>query len=149
VTAAARTDRAALRARRAVLPAAILAAAGASAVLLQVAFDPFRQHVPLCLVNSLTGLECPGCGATRAVHALLDGDLPLALQNNALVILAIPVVVALLVRWAVRRARGITTAPPAPSRGVVLAVLALTAVYTVARNLPGFAFLAPTSLVGA
>ncbi|MFC0674846.1 DUF2752 domain-containing protein [Brachybacterium hainanense] len=149
MTSAARPGRAAPVLRRALLPAAILAAAGSGAVLLQGVFDPFRQDVPLCPLHALTGLDCPGCGATRAVHALLDGDLLLALQNNALLVLAIPLLVVVFARWTLRRIRGREAQAIEPSRALVIGVVALVAVYTIARNLPWFPFLAPTSLIGA
>lgn len=114
----------------------------------QAVFDPFRTDVPLCVVYHLTGLHCPGCGATRAIHALLDGDLMLALRNNAAVVLALPLAALGLLVWAVRRVQGraIAWRPPLP---LLVAGLVLLALYTVARNLPWFWFLAPTSLVGA
>ena len=55
-------------AHRLLLPLGIMGAALALAVGVQLIFDPFRTHVPLCIVNHLTGIECPGCGALRAVH---------------------------------------------------------------------------------
>lgn len=36
---------------------------------------PFSTLLLPCLVNSTLGLYCPGCGGTRAVAALLHGDL--------------------------------------------------------------------------
>src|SRR5699024_12379685 len=86
--------------RRLLLPFAIGASGCALAVLVQQVFDPFRPHVPLCLFNHLTGLECPGCGAIRAVHALLAGDPLFALRNNALVTTAIPLAGIGLADWA-------------------------------------------------
>ena len=133
--------------RRALLPIGIGLAALALALLAQQVFDPFRTDVPLCLVHRLTGLDCPGCGATRAVHALLDGDLPLALRNNVLIVVALPIAGAGLVLWAVRRVQGRVLGPPPPAVLVTLAVLAL--VFAVLRNLQAFWFIAPTTLVGA
>src|SRR5471030_1085826 len=40
----------------------------------------------VCLFHQLTGLNCPGCGMTRALYALLHGDFLLALKDNALFI---------------------------------------------------------------
>ena len=46
--------------------------------------------MPLCTFHVLTGLECPGCGATRATHELLHGRLLAALHYNALWVLSLP-----------------------------------------------------------
>ena len=37
-----------------------------------------------CPIHAATGFYCPGCGSTRAVKAVLRGDLPLAFHDNAL-----------------------------------------------------------------
>lgn len=133
---------------RALLPLGIVLGGAALALLLQVVFDPFSTHVPLCIVHQLTGIECPGCGATRAVHALLAGDLLLALRNNVLIVVALPLTVAGFVVWTARRVQGRTT-DLMPSPGVVLVLAAIVGIFTVLRNLPAFWFIAPTSLVGA
>lgn len=140
-------DRALRGPRRAALPLAIGAAGLALALGVQLVFDPFRTHLPLCLVNHLTGLECPGCGAIRAVHALLAGDLLLSLRSNALIIAALPLGGAGLGLWAVRRARGLPT-DLMPSPRVLLALVAVAVLFAVLRNLPAFWFLAPISYVG-
>ena len=134
-------------ARRLLLPLAIGASGIALAVLVQQVFDPFRTHVPLCLFNHLTGLECPGCGAIRAVHALLAGDPLFALRNNALVTTAIPLAGIGLADWAVRRARGLR-ARLMPSNRVLLVLTGIAVLFAVLRNLPMFWFLAPISYVG-
>ncbi len=48
------------------------------------AFDPTSGPLlyPRCPVKMLTGLDCPGCGSTRALHALLHGRLLEAWQFN-------------------------------------------------------------------
>ncbi|MBK0329930.1 DUF2752 domain-containing protein [Brachybacterium sp. MASK1Z-5] len=133
-------------ARGAVLPLALAAAAAAAAIGVQAVFDPFTQDVPLCPLHALTGLDCPGCGATRAVHALLAGDPLLALHSNALIVLAVPVVLALYVRWIVDRVRGRDRIID-PPKSVLIALGALVAVFTIARNLPGLELLSAPSLV--
>ena len=52
------------------------------------------QLLPACTFKTTTGLDCPGCGMTRGLHALLNGDVSRALSHNLLlsVILATSVV---------------------------------------------------------
>lgn len=49
-----------------------------------------------CTLRSITGLPCPGCGLTRALIAVLRGDLAAALQLHPLFWLAPPVLAAVL-----------------------------------------------------
>ena len=75
----------------------VVAALGSGAVLFF--FDPAKHgFYPICLFHSLTGWNCPGCGATRAAYQLLHGHLLRALQDNALFVLR-------LRHW-LRRAQG-------------------------------------------
>ena len=54
-------------------------------------FDP-AQHsfFPRCPSKLITGLDCPGCGTQRALHAALNGDFAAAFHHNAILFLAIP-----------------------------------------------------------
>ena len=57
--------------------------------------DPLDYAIfPKCPVKVLTGLDCPGCGSQRAIHALLNGQVAEAFRCNALMVLAIPYVLA-------------------------------------------------------
>ncbi len=60
-------------------------------------FDPSDNFFPRCPFLSLTGYQCPGCGSQRAIHALLHGDMATAWHFNAILLVFIPVVAALLV----------------------------------------------------
>ena len=81
------------------------------------------------------------------MHALLAGDLLLALRSNLLITLAIPLTAIGLGVWAVRRARGLRT-DLMPSRTTLFVLIAVMLLFTVLRNLPAFWFLAPISYVG-
>lgn len=54
----------------------VVLVAGVTAAFLQHIgiIDPLRLLHP-CTFHQLSGLYCPGCGGTRAVRALLEGDL--------------------------------------------------------------------------
>lgn len=85
-----------------------------------------------CPLRTVTGLDCPLCGATRATAALLRADVGAALDFNALYVLALPVLAIVAVSWLVRR-RG-----PAPLQSPIATrvLLAVALAYAVVRNLP-------------
>ena len=119
----------------------VVAALGSGAILFF--FDP-SQHgfYPVCLFHSLTGWNCPGCGATRAAYQLLHGRLVPALHDNALFVVALAVVAALGARLAVRNLRKQPVSLVVPPR-VLWAFLVVTLGFTLLRNLPAFAWLSP------
>ena len=51
---------------------------------------------PGCLFHRLTGLECPGCGMTRATYAALHGRFGEALRFNPLGMIVVPALVGLV-----------------------------------------------------
>ncbi len=59
--------------------------------------DPEKSvWMPKCLFRLLTGLQCPGCGGLRAMHALLHGDVVRALRYNWFIIYAISYLLLLI-----------------------------------------------------
>lgn len=106
-------------------------------------FNPVAYgFYPVCQFHRLTGLNCPGCGATRALYALLHGHPGMALRDNALF-------VVLFISTAVRSAwffamksSGRPVGQFFPMRWL-WPLLAITAVFAVLRNLPAFSFLSP------
>ncbi|MBX9789449.1 MAG: DUF2752 domain-containing protein [Pirellulales bacterium] len=125
----------------------VLALAG---LLLVWAVDPAEAgFYPPCWLHRLTGWHCPGCGATRALHALLHGDVSQALAFNPVFVVLLPIVGAALgwrglESW---RGRPPRTRPLLPG-GAILALAAVLVVFGIARNLPGWPFelLAPHRL---
>ena len=66
-------------------------------------FDPSDSVLfPKCAFHSLTGLQCPGCGSQRAIHALLHGDIAEAFHYNAMMVIALPAVILLCVSECLR-----------------------------------------------
>ena len=117
----------------------------AAPALLLLGLGWFRRggHL-LCPIYELTGLYCPGCGSGRAARALLQGDLGACLGHN---LLALPLGLFCggVLGWEYLRfvfpGLGLKKARLPGWLGP--GVLAVLAVFTLLRNLPAFAFLAP------
>ena len=127
----------------AIFSVVVLAAVSIGAGAVVFFFNPATHNFyPVCLFHKLTGLNCPGCGATRSLYALLHGNFALAFRDNALFILTLATLTARGLWFAVRffsgRAAGIFS--PRKSLWVFLAVALLFGVF---RNLPAFPFLSP------
>ena len=90
---------------------------------------------PQCPVWALLHVRCPGCGSTRAVAALLHGDIAGALRWNALTILAIPSSLLWLAAIRVRTAEERAARAFRPSPTAIAAGLVLVAGFTLLRNL--------------
>ena len=103
---------------------------------------------PPCVFHELTGLHCPGCGATRAVYAVLHGHVGEALHQNALLVLAAPFLAVIISRVVWRWVNGLPPAHVDPSRWIArlsLMVAPVVILFGILRNLPWqpFTYLAP------
>jgi len=117
-------------------------ALGIAAIYLFFQWVPARFY-PRCLFHDLTGLNCPGCGGTRAVRALLHGEFRAALHDNALVPAGL---IFLALRggwWLGQRSRHRHAGEWLPVKWL-WPLLAVAVVFGVLRNLPAFAFLSPS-----
>ena len=56
-----------------------------------------------CFFHMLTGLYCPGCGGTRAVKMLLEGNLKMSFQYHPLVLYTVCVICLEGISWAFSR----------------------------------------------
>lgn len=112
----------------------VLAAAICVSLLVAPPGDPRANWLPKCHFHRLTGLYCPGCGATRALSALLRGDIAASLHNNLLIVPAILYGCALFVK----QNRKITL-----KTGYIVLVCVIG--FTILRNIPcaPFTLLAP------
>ena len=106
-------------------------------------FNPSTHgFYPVCIFHALTGLNCPGCGMTRALYALLHGNLRLALKDNALFVLALAAAAFWLARFARRKLRNQPATFNLPPKFLWI-FLVVAIVFAVVRNLPGFEWLSP------
>ncbi len=108
-------------------------------------YDPNAPHslFPPCMFKAFTGYYCIGCGLTRALHALVHGDIGGAFAMNPLAMLVLPLIPLMLIDG-----RGATPAPLRPFMSVVMTPklwMLLLPAYWIARNLPWapFSWLAP------
>jgi len=99
--------------------------------------DPARAFVPVCAFHAITGLHCPGCGATRATHELLNGRLLAALQYNALWIVSLPIWLYAGASQARRYVYGrLLPADPTQKRWTFVILVAAALAFGLLRNLP-------------
>lgn len=119
---------------RRLLGPSLLAMSAVALMGLLLKYDPHRgiPLVPPCPLRALTGIECPGCGGLRASWSLLHGDLASAWESNPMVFVVIPALAVGLVLWL--KAAVLNTAVPQLPRPVVWGILALSAVWVIARN---------------
>jgi hypothetical protein len=114
---------------------------GASAVIFF--FNPSRYgFYPVCQFHRLTGLNCPGCGATRAFYALLHGKFLLALKDNALFVGSIFGGMIWSGVFAIQKWREPETFFYLSPK-LLWSFLAVAIVFSILRNLPAFSFLSP------
>ena len=85
--------------------------------------------------NKLTGLHCPGCGATRACHALLHGEIEQAFAWNPLFVILLPMLFYAMAcsvygTWTGKRA------PYRLPQWLIFSLVGTLAVFWVVRNIP-------------
>ena len=119
-----------LRAAAPVVPVVLVAA-----ILLQ--FPPTEDSFyPHCPIYTYLHIQCPGCGGTRALAALLRGHIVEALRLNTLTTLMLPVVFAYGCICYRSLFRGERIRLPQPSATTIYVVFVIATVFTILRNLP-------------
>jgi hypothetical protein len=116
---------------RAAAPLLVLAAAAAVLVL----FPPAQySFYPQCPIYRYLGIQCPGCGTTRALAALLHGDVAEALRFNALTTLLMPAAAIYAAPCYLRFLGRRPVRLPRLPRPVIYATLAVAVLFAVVRN---------------
>lgn len=62
-------------------------AAHAAAYTFFASHNPYREALfPPCILLHYVGIQCPGCGGTRAMFSLLHGDVAASIAMNPIVL---------------------------------------------------------------
>lgn len=124
----------------AVIVAVVCIAVVVCGVALLYAVSPEDSALfPACPIRELTGLNCPGCGTLRAVHALLHGRFLQAAGYNCFVVCSLPCMAAALAGlWMWRARNGGRRHSPYVCIAVICIYLALCLLWGVVRNVYGW-----------
>jgi len=122
--------------RRRRLWVALAAAATVVSAGMLLRFPPaVYSFYPRCPVHEYLHLQCPGCGSTRALAALLHGHVAEALHFNALFAVLLPFLAGYAAVCGYRAWKAVAFRWPQPPRMAVYGVLVVAVVFMVARNL--------------
>ncbi|MAS55440.1 MAG: hypothetical protein CMJ44_12610 [Pimelobacter sp.] len=132
------------RGRRMLAPLATIGGLGLATLALHLR-DPHESGSWGLCPSAALGFWCPGCGGLRGVNDLTDLRVVDAASSNLVLVLAMPVMIFLLGRWALDSWSGRVRTPMDHRVNAVLLTLSLTALaaFTVLRNLPAGSWLAP------
>ena len=125
--------------RRRLTPVIATGIAALVATMYVRAVDPnVPGRYPGCPSRFILGVDCPGCGGMRGTYDLLHGDVAGMLDNNVLLIVALPAAVIGFLIWGYRAWTGIR--PPVDTirqarytRAWILVVIVVVA-FGVIRN---------------
>lgn len=125
--------------RKACAAAFVVIAVGGLLILYFI--NPSRTHLVPCPFHLLTGLDCPGCGMTRAMHSLLHLDLRAAFFFNPFVFAVAPFLAFVWICLFRRILCGRPTlstiyVPPAAAFTVIAVIVA----FWILRNIPVYPF---------
>ena len=104
-------------------------------------FEPGRTgFFPVCLFRLVTGLTCPGCGTTRALHEIVHGNFQSAFMLNPLLLVAIPFLLFAFVRYNAMVLRGGTPRKNTLPAPYIYALFFIVVGFWVFRNTPFYPF---------
>lgn len=98
--------------------------------------DPTYGPIIPCIFNKITGLYCPGCGMTRAVHSILRFNFYQALRFNALIFI---MPLFFMFYYYLNSNRYIKLA-----KAILILMIIIAMGYGIIRNTVFFSYLAPT-----
>jgi hypothetical protein len=104
-------------------------------------FEPGKTgFFPRCPFNFFTGLTCPGCGSTRALHQLLHGHIEAAFMLNPLFVIALPLLFYAFLRHTSFSLQGKTPRPNALPASWIYTIFVVVLSFWIFRNTPFYPF---------
>jgi Protein of unknown function (DUF2752) len=119
------------------------------AVLAHVADPSNGRFFPPCPFHALTGLYCPGCGTTRALHQLSHGNIGAAMRLNPLALVLLPVLAYSFFSFTLEAFKGKALRRLFSTRPSMSLLIGTIVGFTILRNLPVYPFtlLAPRASI--
>ncbi|MCI0474521.1 MAG: DUF2752 domain-containing protein [Ignavibacteria bacterium] len=93
------------------------------------------KYYPDCVFNSLTGLECPGCGGMRGTHFLLHLDFGKAFFYNPLVFVTTPVIIYIIIYFVMNLFFGVKLPKITLTPVLATVISAIVLLFWIYRNL--------------
>lgn len=88
-----------------------------------------------CVFHELTGAYCPGCGITRSLASILQGDVYQAFRFNALVFIIAPLYLLYMYTYKRQYIKF--------SKSLMSVILIITILFGILRNFPMFSLWTP------
>lgn len=99
-----------------------------------------------CPIKKITNLYCPGCGVTRMLLSIIEGDFYQAFRYNPLLFICIPFFIIYYIEDLYSLYKQRTSKFKKLEPGIWYFLILLFLVYGIVRNTIAFDFLAPTSV---
>lgn len=121
--------------RNDILIIATAAFVAVAAIVTYTLVDPaLSKWMPKCFFYQVTGWHCPGCGAQRALHAMLHGHITEAWDFNPFIFFIVPAAIVLGLVEAFRsRIPGVYRTVYRPSTFIIILFIIVS--WTVLRNI--------------
>ena len=105
-------------------------------ILYLAIFIEYNIGIP-CIFHELTGLYCPGCGATRAIAALIKLNFYQAIRYNLIIIVLLPLFIIYSLYQKKEKIPKI----------VFYIISFIIIMFGILRNIPYFSFLSPIDVI--
>lgn len=96
-----------------------------------------------CIIFKTTGLYCPGCGVTRMILALLQGNIKEAFQYNTALFIIFPILAPILIYQSVQYIRSGQIKFSNKLNVFLVIIVIILILFGILRNIPRFYFLRP------